>query len=175
MSLNLEAKKAIVKEIAEIAGNSPSAVAAEYTGLTVSDMTELRQSARDAGVYLRVVRNTLARRALEDTNLVCMREGLVGQLILAFSKDEPGAAAKVVRDFVKKNDKLVVKLVALEGKLLQPSDIDALASLPSKEQAISMLMGMMTAPVAMLVRTLTEPHTKLVRTVKAVADQKQAA
>ena len=175
MSLNLEAKKAIVKEIAEIAGNSPSAVAAEYTGLTVSDMTELRQSARDAGVYLRVVRNTLARRALEDTNLVCMREGLVGQLVLAFSKDEPGAAAKVVRDFVKKNDKLVVKLVALEGKLLQPSDIDALASLPSKEQAISMLMGMMTAPVAMLVRTLTEPHTKLVRTVKAVADQKQAA
>jgi large subunit ribosomal protein L10 len=175
VSLNLEAKKAIVKEIAEIAGNSPSAVAAEYTGLTVSDMTELRQSARDAGVYLRVVRNTLARRALEDTNLVCMREGLVGQLVLAFSKDEPGAAAKVVRDFVKKNDKLVVKLVALEGKLLQPSDIDALASLPSKEQAISMLMGMMTAPVAMLVRTLTEPHTKLVRTVKAVADQKQAA
>ena len=175
MSLNLEAKKAIVKEIAEIAGNSPSAVAAEYSGLTVSDMTELRQSARDAGVYLRVVRNTLARRALEDTNLVCMREGLVGQLILAFSKDEPGAAAKVVRDFVKKNDKLVVKLVALEGKLLQPSDIDALASLPSKEQAISMLMGMMTAPVVMLVRTLTEPHTKLVRTVKAVADQKQAA
>ena len=175
MSLNLEAKKAIVKEIAEIAGNSPSAVAAEYTGLTVSDMTELRQSARDAGVYLRVVRNTLARRALEDTNLVCMREGLVGQLVLAFSKDEPGAAAKVVRDFVKKNDKLVVKLVALEGKLLQPSDIDALASLPSKEQAISMLMGMMTAPVVMLVRTLTESHTKLVRTVKAVADQKQAA
>ena len=175
MSLNLEAKKAIVEEVAEVAGNSPSAVAAEYSGLTVSDMTELRQSARDAGVYLRVVRNTLARRALEDTNLVCMREGLVGQLVLAFSKDEPGAAAKVVRDFVKKNDKLVVKLVALEGKLLQPSDIDALASLPSKEQAISMLMGMMTAPVVMLVRTLTEPHTKLVRTVKAVADQKQAA
>ena len=175
MSLNLEAKKAIVEEVAEIAGNSPSAVAAEYRGLSVSDMTELRQSARDAGIYLRVVRNTLARRALEDTNFDCMREGLVGQLILAFAKDEPGAAAKVVRDFAKKNDKLVVKLVALEGKLLQPSDIDALASLPSKEQAISMLMGMMTAPVATLVRTLAEPHAKLVRTVKAVADHKQAA
>ncbi len=175
MSLNLEAKKAIVKEVAEIASNSPSAVAAEYSGLTVSDITELRQSARDAGIYLRVVRNTLARRALEDTNFYCMREGLVGQLILAFSKDEPGAAAKVVRDFVKKNDKLVVKLVALEGKLLQPSDIDALASLPNKEQAISMLMGMMIAPISALARTLVEPHAKLVRTVKAVADQKQAA
>ena len=175
MSLNLEAKKAIVEEVAEVAGNSPSAVAAEYSGLSVSDMTDLRQSARDAGIYLRVVRNTLARRALEDTSFDCMREGLTGQLILAFSKDEPGAAAKVVRDFAKKNDKLIVKLVVLGGKLLQPSDIDALASLPSKEQAISMLMGMMTAPVAMLVRTLTEPHTKLVRTVKAVADQKQAA
>ncbi len=175
MSLNLEAKKAIVEEVAEIAGNSPSAVAAEYSGLAVSDMTELRQSARDAGIYLRVVRNTLARRALEDTNFDCMREGLIGQLILAFSKDEPGAAAKVIRDFAKKNDKLVVKLVALEGKLLQPSDIDTLANLPSKEQAISMLMSMMTAPVATLVRTLAEPHAKLVRTVKAVADQKQAA
>ncbi len=175
MSLNLEAKKAIVEEVAEIAGNSPSAVAAEYSGLSVGDMTELRQSARDAGIYLRVVRNSLARRALEDTNFDCMREGLVGQLILAFSKDEPGAAAKVIRDFAKKNDKLVVKLVALEGKLLQPSDIDALANLPSKEQAIGMLMGMMIAPVATLVRTLAEPHAKLVRTVKAVADQKQAA
>ena len=175
MSLNLEAKKAIVEEVAEVAGNSPSAVAAEYSGLTVSDMTELRQTARDAGIYLRVVRNTLARRALEDTSFDCMREGLTGPLILAFSKNEPGAAAKVVRDFAKKNDKLVVKLVALEGKLLQPSDIDALASLPSKDQAISMLMGMMTAPVASLVRTLAEPHAKFVRTVKAVADQKQAA
>ncbi len=150
-------------------------MAAEYSGLSVSDMTELRQAARDAGIYLRVVRNTLARRALEETNLGCMCEGLVGQLSLAFSKDEPGAAAKVVRDFAKKNDKLVVKLVALEGKLLQPSDIDALASLPSKEQAISMLMGMMLAPVARLSRTLAEPHAKFVRTVKAVADQKQAA
>jgi len=175
VSLNLEAKKAIVEEVAEIAGNSPSAVAAEYSGLSVSDMTELRQSARDAGIYLRVVRNSLARRALEDTNFDCMREGLVGQLILAFSKDEPGAAAKVIRDFAKKNDKLVVKLVALEGKLLQPSDIDTLANLPSKDQAIGMLMGMMIAPVATLVRTLAEPHAKLVRTVKAVADQKQAA
>ena len=175
MSLNLEAKKAIIEEVAEVAGNSPSAVAAEYSGLTVSDMTELRQTARDAGIYLRVVRNTLARRALEDTSFDCMREGLTGPLILAFSKNEPGAAAKVVRDFAKKNDKLVVKLVALEGKLLQPSDIDALASLPSKDQAISMLMGMMTAPVASLVRTLAEPHAKFVSTVKAVADQKQAA
>ena len=175
MSLNFEAKKAIVKEVAEVAGNSSSAVAAEYSGLGVGDMTELRQSARDAGIYLRVVRNTLARLALEDTSFDCMREGLTGPLILAFSKDEPGAAAKVIRDFAKINDKLVVKLVALEGKLLQASDIDVLANLPSKEQAIGMLMGMLTAPVAGLLRTIAEPHAKLVRTVKAVADHKQAA
>ncbi len=165
----------ISKEVAEVANNSLSAVAAEYSGLSVSDMTELRRSARDSGIYLRVVRNTLARRALEGTSFDCMREGLVGQLILAFSKDELGAAAKVVRDFAKKNDKLVVKLVVLEGKLLQPSNIDALADLPSKEQAIGMLMGILIAPVTSLARTLVEPHTKFVRTVKAVADEKQAA
>lgn len=174
MSLNFEAKKAIVKEIAEVAGNSPSAVAAEYSGLTVSDMTALRQNARDAGIYLRVVRNTLARRALENTSFDCMREGLTGQLILAFSNDELGAAAKVVRDFAKKNNNLVAKLVVLEGKLLPPSDIDVLADLPSKEQAIGMLMGIIMVPVAGLARTLVEPYAKLVRTVQAVAVQKQA-
>ncbi len=174
MGLNLEAKKAIVEEVAEVADNSLFAVAAEYRGLSVHDMTELRRSARDAGIYLRVVRNTLARRAFQGTSFDCMREGLVGQLILAFSRDEPGAAAKVVCDFAKKNDKLVVKLVVLEGKLLQPSDINMLASLPSKDQAISMLIGIMMAPVTTLARTLTEPHARLVLTVKALAEQKQA-
>lgn len=175
MRLTLEAKKAIVSEVAEVAAIAPSAIAAEYAGISVQDMTKLRQSARAAGVYLRVVRNTLARKALENTKFECMRDGLTGPLVLAFSGEEPGAVAKVIRDFAKTNDKLVVKLVALDGKLLQPSDIEALASLPSRDQAISMLMAVMQAPIAKFVRTLAEPHAKLVRTIAAVRDQKQAA
>ncbi len=175
MRLTLEAKKAIVNEVAEVAANAPSAIAAEYAGITVEQMTQLRQSARASGVYLRVVRNTLARRALENTKFECMRDGLTGPLLLAFSGNEPGTAARIIRDFAKANDKLVVKLVALDGKLLQPSDIEALASMPSRDQAISMLMAVMKAPVSKLVRTLAEPHGKLVRTIAAVRDQKQAA
>ena len=175
MRLTLEAKKAIVNEVAEIAANAPSAIAAEYAGISVADMTQLRQNAREAGVYLRVVRNTLARRALENTKFECMRDGLVGPLLLAFSQEEPGIVAKIIRDFAKTNNKLVVKLVALDGKLLQPSDIEALANLPSRDQAISMLMAVMKAPVSKFVRTLAEPHGKLVRTIAAVRDQKQAA
>lgn len=175
MRLTLEAKKAIVNEVAEVAANAPSAIAAEYAGITVEQMTQLRQLARASGVYLRVVRNTLARRALENTKFECMRDGLVGPLLLAFSSNEPGAAAKIIRDFAKANVKLVVKLVALDGKLLQPSDIEALASMPGREQAISMLMGVMIAPISKFVRTLAEPHAKLVRTIAAVRDKKQAA
>ena len=175
MRLTLEAKKAIVNEVAEVAANAPSAIAAEYAGITVEQMTQLRQSARASGVYLRVVRNTLARRALENTKFECMRNGLVGPLLLAFSSNEPGAAAKIIRDFAKANVKLVVKLVALDGKLLQPSDIEVLANMPGREQAISMLMGVMIAPISKFVRTLAEPHAKLVRTIAAVRDKKQAA
>ena len=116
MSLTLEAKKAIVEDIANVAAEAPSVIAAEYIGLTVAEMTELRNAAREAGVYLKVIRNTLARRALENTQFECMRDGLVGPLVLAFSNDEPGSAARVIRDFAKDNDKLVVKLVALDGK-----------------------------------------------------------
>jgi large subunit ribosomal protein L10 len=175
LRLTLEAKKAIVNEVAEVAANAPSAIAAEYAGITVEQMTQLRQSARASGVYLRVVRNTLARRALENTKFECMRDGLVGPLLLAFSSNEPGAAAKIIRDFAKANVKLVVKLVALDGKLLQPSDIEVLANMPGREQAISMLMGVMIAPISKFVRTLAEPHAKLVRTIAAVRDKKQAA
>lgn len=175
MRLTLDAKKAIVGEVAEVAAKAPSAIAAEYAGISVADMTKLRQSARNAGVYMRVVRNTLARRALENTRFDCMREGLVGPLLLAFSGEEPGAAARIIRDFSKTNDKLVVKLVALDGKLMQPSDVEALANMPSREQAISMLMGVMKAPITKLARTLAEPHAKLVRTIDAVRAKKEAA
>ena len=175
MALNLEAKKAVVEEVAAIAKMSHSAIAAEYRGLTVAEMTDLRVQARNSGVHLRVVRNTLARRALTDTDFDCMREGLTGPLVLAFSQEDPGAAARVVRDFSKSNDKLVVKLVAFGGKLLEPSDLATLANLPTYDEAVSQLMSVMLGPVTKLARTLAEPHAKLVRTIAAVRDQKQSA
>jgi large subunit ribosomal protein L10 len=175
VSLNLEQKKAVVAEVNETASAAYSAVAAEYRGLSVGDMTILRAQAREKGVYLRVVRNTLARRALEGTPFACMNDGLVGPLMLAFSGEDPGAVARVLGDFSKQHDKLVVKLVSMDGRLLEPTELKRLAELPTKERAISMLMGVMKAPVEKLVRTLAEPHAKLVRTIAAIRDQKQTA
>jgi large subunit ribosomal protein L10 len=175
VSLNLEQKKQIVEEVAKVAQSAHSAIAAEYTGLSVADMTALRNDARKNGVYLRVVRNTLARRALEGTSFDCMSEGLVGPLVLAFSQEDPGAAARVVDGFAKTHDKLVVKLVSIGGKLLEPSAIKSLVNLPTREQALSLLMAVMKAPIGQLARTLAEPHAKLVRTIAAIGDQKQAA
>ncbi len=175
MALNLEQKKAVVAEVNEVASGALSAIAAEYRGLSVGDMTQLRADARDKGVYLRVVKNTLARRALEGTEFECMRDGLVGPLMLAFSQEDPGAAARLIGDFSKDNEQLVVKLVSVGGQLYEPTELKRLASLPTKEQAIGMLMGVMKAPVEKFVRTLAEPHGKLVRTIAAIRDQKQAA
>ena len=175
MALNLEQKKAIVSEVSEVAQVAHSAVGAEYRGLSVVQLTELRSKARESGVYMRVVKNSLAKRAIEGTDFACMNEALVGPLLLAFSKEDPGAAARVVSDFAKANDKLVVKIVSIGGKLLAPGEISRLAKMPTKEQAISMLMSVMLAPTTKLVRTLAEPHAKLVRTVAAVRDQKQSA
>lgn len=173
--LNLEQKKAIVAEVNEVASNALSAVAAEYRGMTVEQLTGLRRQAREGGVYLRVVRNTLARRAVEGTDFECMQDRLTGPLLLAFSQQDPGAAARLFKDFGKTNDKLVVTMLSVSGQLLEPSDIDRLAKLPTKEQAISMLMSVMKAPVDKFVRTLAEPHAKLVRTVAAIRDQKKEA
>lgn len=175
MPLNLEEKKAVVAEVAEVAGSAYSAIAAEYSGLTVGEMTELRAKARESGVYLRVVKNKLARRAFEGTDFACMAEGLVGQLVLAFSQEDPGSAARVMKDFSKEHDKLVVKLVSIGGKLLEASDIDTLAKMPTYDQAVSMLMAVMKAPVEKLARTMNEVPGKLVRTVAAVRDAKEAA
>ena len=175
MSLNLNAKKAIVEEVATVAADAPSAIAAEYIGLTVTEMTELRNAARDAGVYLKVVRNTLARRALENSGFECMRDGLIGPLVLAFSNDEPGSAARVVRDFAKNNDKLVVKLVALDGQLLEPAELGRLASMPSQDEARAMLLGLLSAPLGKFVRTVAEPPAKLARVLAAQRDKQQAA
>lgn len=175
MGLTLEQKKAVVAEVASIAKRAHSAIAAEYRGLSVAEMTRLREQARGAGVYLRIVRNTLARRAVEDTDFACMREGLSGPLVLAFSEEDPGGAARVMRDFAKDHNKLVVKVVAFGGKLLEPADIGALATLPSREQALGILLAVMKAPIDKLARTLAEPYAKLVRTVGAIRDQRQAA
>lgn len=173
--LTLAQKQAVVAEVAEVAASAHSAVAAEYAGLTVAQMTELRKAAREAGVYLRVVRNNLAKRALVNTSFACMADSLVGPLILAFSQEDLGSAARVVSTFAKTNEKLVVRLVALGGKLLPAAAVEQVAKLPTRDEALSMLAGVMLAPIVKLVRTLNEPHAKLVRTIDAVRDQKQAA
>ena len=175
MALNLEQKQSIVAEVAAVAAKAYSAVAAEYRGITVEQMTALRSEGRKNGVYVRVVKNTLARRAVEGTDFACMQAGLVGPLVLAFSKEEPGAAARLIQGFAKTNDKMVVRVVAFGGKLLAPGELDRLAKMPTREQALAMLMGVMQAPITKFVRTLAEPPAKLVRTFAALRDQKQAA
>lgn len=172
--LTLEDKKAIVADVAQRAQAAHSAIAAEYRGLTVADMTDLRSKAREAGVYLRVVKNTLARRALEGTDFDCMRESLSGPLLLAFSGEEPAGPARVLTDFAKEHEALVIKVVALRGKLLAAQDAERLAKMPTRDEAIAMLMGVMKAPVEKLARTLAEPANKLARTLAAVRDQKAA-
>ncbi len=175
MTMRLEEKQALVAEVAAVAATAHSAIAAEYRGMTVDQLTKLRMQARNSGVFMKVVKNTLARRAVAGTSFECLSDSLKGPLILAFSKEDPGAAARVLKDFAKDNEKLVVTAVAFGGKLLPKSDLDRLAKLPTREQAIATLMAVMKAPITKFVRTLAEPHAKLVRTVAAVRDQKQAA
>ncbi len=175
MALQLEQKQAIVSEVSQVAADAHSAIAAEYRGLTVGELTELRAKARETGVYLKVVKNTLAKRALEGTPYECMRDGLVGPLMLVFSQEDPGSAARLVEDFAKQNNLLAVKMISIGGELLDVSELTKLSSLPTKNQAISLLMAVMKAPIEKFVRTLNEPHGKLVRTIAAVSDQKQAA
>ncbi|AKH21359.1 50S ribosomal protein L10 [Sedimenticola thiotaurini] len=175
MPLNLEQKKAVVAEVAEVASTAYSAIAAEYRGLTVGEMTELRAKAREAGVYVRVIKNSLARRAIENTDFACMKDELTGPLVIAFSQEDPGAAARVIKDFAKDHSKLEVKVVSIGGKLLAVSDLEALSKMPTYEQAVSMLMAVMKAPVEKLARTINEVPGKLVRTVAAIRDAKEAA
>lgn len=177
MSLSLAEKKAVVAEVAEVAASAHSVIAAEYRGLSVTQMTALRVKAREQRVYLRVVKNTLARRALEGTEFECLRDDLVGPLVLAFSQEDPGSAARMFREFLKDkaNEKLGIRVLALGGQLLPASDLERLASLPTKEQAISLLMACLRAPLDKFARTLNEVPGKLVRTVEAVRQQKAAA
>lgn len=175
MALRLEDKKALVAEVSEIASRAYSAVAAEYRGMTAGQFDALRKEARQNGIYLHVVKNNLARRAVQGTEFECLGPALVGPLVLGFSLEDPGAVGRVIKEFARTNDKLVVKAVAIGGNLYPAADIERLASLPTKEQALSMLMGCLQAPIAKFVRTVAEPTAKFVRTVQAVADAKQPA
>jgi large subunit ribosomal protein L10 len=173
MALNLEAKKAVVEQVNAVAMSAISVGAAEYRGLNVEQMTNLRNSAIEADVSLRVVKNTLAKRALADTGCECITPVLSGPVILGFSQEDPGAVARVFRDFIKENEDLVIKGLGVSGEFIDADQLKRIASLPTKDQAISMLMALMLAPTEKLVRTLNEVPTKLTRVVSAVRDQKQ--
>ena len=173
MTLRLEQKKEIVASVQELASRSMTLIAADYKGLSVGEMTMLRASARKAGVHLRVARNTLVRRALKGTPFECMNDSLVGPVLLAFAGDELSAGARLIRDFAKTNEKLVVKALSLGGKLLDGKQLEAVAKLPTRDEAISKLMAIMQAPIAKFVQTVAAPNVKLVRTLAAVRDQKQ--
>ena len=174
MPLNLEDKKVLVGEVAEVAKTALSVVAAEYRGLTVTQMTDLRAKARASGVYMRVIKNTLARKAFAGTAFEPVGPKLKGPLVLAFSKDDPGAAARVVKAFAKDNEKLVATLVSLGGEVLSAKELDKVASMPTRAQALSQLLGVLKAPIQKLVGTIAAPNQKLVRTIAAVRDAKPA-
>ena len=170
MALRLEDKKIVVKEINAVAGDSITAVVAEYRGLSVAEMTELRMSARDSGVYLRVVKNTLARLALKGTDFECMQDILKGPILLAFAKEDPGAAARVIKNFAKEHDALKAVSLSIGGQLLPGSDLAKLADLPTFDQARGMLLNLMMAPMTQLVRTLAEPPAIPARTLSVLAE-----
>lgn len=174
MTLTLAAKKAVVEEVTEVASRAISAVVADYRGLTVNQMTSLRAEARKANVYLRVVRNTLTKRAFEKTDFSCLNDALVGPMVIALSLEAPSDAARLFKEFAKTHDTLEVKALAVGDKVYTADQINAVASLPTRDEAISKLMFVMKAPVEKFVRTLNEPHAKLVRTVAAVKDAKAA-
>lgn len=160
MALNLSQKQEVVAELAEVAAKAHSLVAAEYAGTTVEQMTAMRKKARESGVFLKVVKNTLASRAVGGTEFEVVKDALTGPLLYAFSMEEPGAAGRLIKEFAKSNDKLKPRVVSVEGKLLPAAHVDVLASLPTREEAL-----------AMLARVLAEPAAMFARAVKAVADK----
>jgi large subunit ribosomal protein L10 len=175
MALRLEDKKALVAEVNEVAAGALSAIVADYRGMTVAQMTEFRAKARNAGVYVRVVKNTLAKRAVDGTEFECLAESLTGPIVLAFSKDDPGAAARVVKEFAKDCEELVTQVVAIGGESYPASDLDRLAKLPTLDQGRAQLLGLLQAPAGKFVRTIAEPQAKFVRLLAACRDQQQAA
>ena len=175
MPIGLKEKQAIVAEVNDTASKALSAVVADYRGVSVDNMTSLRRNARDVGVQVRVIRNTLAKRAFEGTDFECMKEALLGPNIVAFSLEDPGAGARIFKDFAKENEDFEIKALSVGGKLLPANQIDALAKLPTRDQALAMLMGVMQAPITKLARTFNDVPAKVTRGVAAVRDQKQEA
>ena len=175
MALNLAQKKEVVAELADVAAKAHSLVAAEYVGLTVAQLTELRRKARESGVFLKVAKNTLVRRAVEGTDYMGAADQLVGPLVYAFSVEDPGAAGRLVKDFAKANDKLKAKLVAVGGQIYPGTHVDVLASLPTREQALTMFVSLLAQPATMLARVMAEPGTQLARVLGQVSQQKEAA
>ena len=173
MPIGLKEKQAIVAEVNETANKALSAVMADYRGVSVDEMTSLRQQARGAGVHVKVIRNTLAKRAFEGTEFECLNEALLGPNILAFSIEDPGAGARVFKDFAKDNESFEIKALSVGGKMLPPEQIDVLAKLPNREQALAMLLSVMQAPITKLARTLNDVPGRVTRVVAAVRDQKK--
>jgi large subunit ribosomal protein L10 len=174
VGLNLEEKKAVVEEVAAQVAGAKAIVLAEYRGLEVGNMTELRRQARRSGVYLRVLKNTLARRAVKDTPFAELADKMVGPLVYGISSD-PVATAKVMNEFAKGNEKFVIKAGAMPNAVISAKEVAALASLPSREELLARLMGTMQAPIAQFVRTLNEVPSKFVRALAAVRDAREKA
>lgn len=174
MGLNLEEKKAVVAEVSAQVAKAQAIIVAEYRGLEVGHMTQLRTKARNSGVYLRVLKNTLARRAVKDTPFEKLADQMIGPLVYGISSD-PVASAKVLNEFAKANDKFVIKAGAMPNAVISAKEVAALANMPSREQLIATLLGTMQAPVAKFVQTLNEVPSRFVRTLAAVRDQKEKA
>jgi len=174
LGLNLEQKKAVVAEVSAQVAKAQAIIVAEYRGLEVGVMTDLRAKARKAGVYLRVMKNTLVRRAVKDTPFDKLAEKMVGPLVYGISSD-PVAGAKVLNDFAKANELFVIKAGGLPNSVISAKEVTALANMPSREQLLSILLGTMQAPVAKFVQTLNEVPGRFVRTLAAVRDQKEKA
>ena len=175
MALTLEQKQQVVAEVSEVAANAYSAVAAEYHGIGVAKLTKLREQAREKGVVLKVVKNTLAKRAFEGTKFESMSDRMTGPLLLAFSMEDLGSAARVIFDFSKDNKALETKLVSVGGVVYGPEELERVSKLPTRDEALSILMATMNAPVTKLVQTMNAVPSKLVRTVAAIKDAKEAA
>ncbi len=171
MSLNLEEKKAVVAEVSAQVADAQAIIIAEYRGIEVGQMTQLRAKTREAGIYFRVLKNSLARRAVVDTPFAGLAEHMVGPLVYGIGPD-PVAAAKVMHEFAKDNDKFLIKVGAMGDQVISRDDVKALAALPSREELLSKLLGTMQAPVAKFVQILNEVPTKFVRGLAAVRDNK---
>ena len=174
MSKNLDIKKTKVAEVAAVAKEAISMVGADFSGVTVKQMTQFRADARNANVYVKVVKNNLLKLAVDGTEFECVKESLKGPMIVAFSADELGAPARLVRDFCKDNSAMEARLIAVGGQLIDASELNAVAKLPTRDEALAQLMGVMKAPVTKLVQTMGAANSKLVRTLAAVKEQKEA-